>query len=147
MYLLFVIFSFSFQILSLSFAFPRPLYYFWFVHIDATLTHLPSYLSICNFLLLGRWRSLLNQESLRYNISKSPVTIYLRANIYAVYRIFSNNCKTLHSNSATVALLVMCLCTLASSQANSGTCSHVQDKCFYSKWSMIDSATTITLGN
>ena len=88
--------------------------------------------------------SFLNQESLRYNISKSPVTIYLRANIYAVYRIFSNNCKTLHSNSATVAGV---LCTLASSQANSGTCSHVQDKCFYSKWSMIDSATTITLGN
>ena len=43
--------------------------------------------------------------------------------------------------------LLVCLCTLASSQANSGTCSHVQDKCFYSKWSMIDSATTITLGN
>ena len=50
MYLLFVIFSFSFQILSLSFAFPRPLYYFWFVHIDATLIHSPSYLSICNFI-------------------------------------------------------------------------------------------------
>ena len=107
MYLLFVIFSFSFQILSLSSAFHRHLYFFWFVHTDATLTHLPSYLSICNFLLLGRWRSLLNQESLRYNISKSPVTIYLRANTYAVYRIFSNNCKTLHSNSATVALLVV----------------------------------------
>ena len=146
--MLFVIFSFSFQILSLSFAFPRPLYYFWFVHIDVTLIHSPSYLSICTFLLLGRWQSLLFLiKNLLDTIFPSHQSLFIWELISMLsIEYFLTIVKTLHSNSATVALLV-CLCTLASSQPNSGTCSHVQDKCFYSKWSMIDSATTITLGN
>ena len=52
--------------------------------------------------------------------------------------------QIVNSNSTRVAGVAV-QCTLASSQANSGTCSHVKDKCFYSKWSMIDTATTITL--
>ena len=78
-------------------------------------------------------------------IIKSPVTINLRANILiSIYGILSNNCKILNSNSTRVGGVPV-QCTLASSQANSGTCSHVKDKCFYSKWSMIDTATTIIL--